>query len=195
MWQSTEPDATHLCCRDFDGAGQPVLLLHGACGHAHEWAQTASWMMRTCHVLAPDQRAHGSSERRPLDVSRAAFVDDAAMWIERLCTRPAVVVSLSLGGHTAFLLAARPRFDLDVVLAAVRGAATRDHWDEWSSVRCPTLIVTVQAGFAARDRDRMRETVRAAEASVIPDAGHDLHLEQPDAWQRAVEPFLLRHMA
>jgi pimeloyl-ACP methyl ester carboxylesterase len=55
--------------------------------------------------------------------------------------------------------------------------------------------VTVQAGFAARDGDRMRETVRAAEASVIPDAGHDLHLEQPDAWQRAVEPFLLRHMA
>jgi pimeloyl-ACP methyl ester carboxylesterase len=198
-----------------------------------------------------------------VDVSRAAFVDDAAMWIERLCERPAIVVGHSLGGHTAFLLAARrpelvralvvaeatpspvpdspavlerwvgswplpfptrsaalsffggdslwarawtlgleeredgvwPRFDLDVVLAAVREAALHDHWREWSRVGCPMLVVTGTEGDAARDRERMREAAGGAEVAVVTSAGHDLHLEQPDEWQRSVEPFLLRQSA
>ncbi len=61
----------------------------------------------TNRVLAADQRGHGRSERRPADRSRQAFVDDAAMWIRELAGSSAIVIGQSLGGHTAFLLAAQ----------------------------------------------------------------------------------------
>jgi pimeloyl-ACP methyl ester carboxylesterase len=69
-------------------------------------------------MVVPEQRGHGRSERAPADVSRAAFVDDAAMWIERLGAAPAVVAGQSLGGHTAFLMASR-RPDLVAALVVV----------------------------------------------------------------------------
>jgi len=84
-----------------------VLLLHGLCGHAEEWRETASWLTAEHRVLAPDARGHGRSERRPADVSRAAHVQDAAAWLTYFGLGPAAVVGQSLGGHTAFLLATR----------------------------------------------------------------------------------------
>jgi pimeloyl-ACP methyl ester carboxylesterase len=106
-WLGLERDGTRLACLDYGGDGPPVLLLHGLAGHAGEWTDTAAWLTRTHRVLALEQRGHGRSERRPTDVSRAAFVADAAAAIERLAGGRAAVIGQSLGGHTAFLLAAR----------------------------------------------------------------------------------------
>jgi pimeloyl-ACP methyl ester carboxylesterase len=83
------------------------MLLHGLAGYAREWDETASWLSASCRVFATEQRGHGRSERRPADLSRSAFVDDAAAWLRQLDLAPATVVGQSLGGHTAFLLAAR----------------------------------------------------------------------------------------
>lgn len=83
------------------------MLLHGLCGHAGEWSDTAAWLSVSHRVVIPEQRGHGRSERDPADVSRTAFVDDAVMWVQQLSLSPAVFVGHSLGGHTAFLLAAR----------------------------------------------------------------------------------------
>jgi pimeloyl-ACP methyl ester carboxylesterase len=54
-----------------------------------------------------ERRGHGRSDRHPRDLSRAAFVADAVAWFDALGLAPAAVVGQSLGGHTAFLLAAR----------------------------------------------------------------------------------------
>jgi pimeloyl-ACP methyl ester carboxylesterase len=64
-----------------------------------------------------------------------------------------------------------------------------------SEVRCPTLIVRGgespllseegAAAFAAE--------IPAAQVAVIEAAGHNLHLEQPEAFLAAVEPFLKEH--
>jgi pimeloyl-ACP methyl ester carboxylesterase len=97
----------HLACLDHGGDGQPAVLVHGLAGHAGEWDGTAAWLTATHRVAAPDARGHGRSERRPDDVSRAAYVDDLGRWIELLGLAPAVVIGQSLGAHTAFLLAAR----------------------------------------------------------------------------------------
>ncbi len=106
-WQTTSRAGVGLACVDHGGAGPPAVLVHGLAGQAGEWDGTAAWLGRTHRVVAPDARGHGRSERRPGDVSRAAFVDDLAHWIELLGLAPAVVIGQSLGGHTAFLLAAR----------------------------------------------------------------------------------------
>jgi pimeloyl-ACP methyl ester carboxylesterase len=53
-----------------------MLLLHGLAGYAGEWVRSAELLCREYRVFALDQRAHGSSTRRPKDMSRDAFVAD-----------------------------------------------------------------------------------------------------------------------
>jgi pimeloyl-ACP methyl ester carboxylesterase len=109
-------DGVRLVARDFGGPGPPVVFLHGLAGHAGEWDTTAEPMRGRYRVVALDQRGHGASERRPADVSRAAYVADVVAVIGELGLEDAIVVGQSLGGHTAMLVAAaRP----DLVRALV----------------------------------------------------------------------------
>lgn len=135
LWHQCDRDGVRLSCADFGGDGAAVMLLHGLAGGADEWLDTASRLAARHRVLAPDQRGHGRSERRPPDVSRDAYVDDVAMWVDRLNVAPVVVVGQSLGGHTAFLLAAR-RPDLVRALVVVEAtpeanSAGRDEVKRW----------------------------------------------------------------
>jgi pimeloyl-ACP methyl ester carboxylesterase len=103
-----------------------VLLLHGLAGTAAEWEDTAAWLTESYHAVALDQRGHGRSERRPRDVSRAAFVADAAAAVEQLELTPAVLVGQSLGGNAAFLAAAeRPELVRGLVVAEASPAAAK----------------------------------------------------------------------
>jgi pimeloyl-ACP methyl ester carboxylesterase len=99
-------DGIRLSCRDWGGAGQPVVLLHGLAGHAGEWDKTAGHLSPRYRVVALDQRGHGASERYPQDVSRAAYVADVIAVLDQLDLRRPVLVGQSLGGHTATLTAA-----------------------------------------------------------------------------------------
>ncbi|MHB8296868.1 MAG: alpha/beta fold hydrolase, partial [Acidimicrobiales bacterium] len=75
------PDAM-LWCSDSEGTGRTVLLLHGLAGYAGEWRATADALAADFRVLVLDQRGHGSSTRRPADLSREAFVSDVVAVIE-----------------------------------------------------------------------------------------------------------------
>ncbi|MGE7385774.1 alpha/beta fold hydrolase [Streptomyces sp. NPDC004126] len=102
-------DGVRLSCRDWGdpgGSGPAVVLLHGLAGHAGEWDAVARALSPRHRVVAVDQRGHGASERRPRDVSRAAYVEDAVAVCEGLGLREPVLVGQSLGGHTAMLAAA-----------------------------------------------------------------------------------------
>ena len=241
-----------------------MLLLHGLGGHATEWNQTASWLTKTHRVFAPDLRGHGRSERHPQDVSRSAHVDDIAAWAECLGTRPTALVGQSLGGHTAFLVAARhpdiveklvvveaapgptsevgtpgdetvarvrrwlaswpvpfasrdeavaffgrndtwanawadgleqredglhPSFDIDVMVETL-AAAAGSYWDEWRSIQCPVLLVVAANRPDPALAHRMIAEQPRARLSEVGDAGHDLHLDNPAAWQDVLEAFL-----
>ena len=134
-WEAADRDGVALACADYGGDGQTVMLLHGLAGCAEEWRDTASTLANQHRVVAPDQRGHGRSQRRPQDVSRDAYVADVEMWLERFEAAPAVLVGQSLGGHTAFLVAAR-RPDLVRALVVVeatpeanpRGAEAVSRW-------------------------------------------------------------------
>jgi pimeloyl-ACP methyl ester carboxylesterase len=113
-----ERDGVRLSCRDWGGSGggPPVVLLHGLAGQAGEWDDLAQALSSRYRVVAVDQRAQGASERRPGDVSRAAYVADVAAVCVQLGLHRPVLVGQSLGGHTAMLTAAaRP----DLVRALV----------------------------------------------------------------------------
>jgi pimeloyl-ACP methyl ester carboxylesterase len=93
-------------CRDWGGSGPPVVLLHGLAGHSGEWDPVAEALSARFRVVAVDQRGHGASERRPRDVSRAAYVADVVEVADQLGLRRPILVGQSLGGHTAMLTAA-----------------------------------------------------------------------------------------
>ncbi|MEU4100181.1 alpha/beta hydrolase [Streptomyces tanashiensis] len=103
-------DGVRLSCRDWGeqgGSGPDTLLLHGLAGHSGEWDDVARLLRDAGHrVVALDQRGHGSSERRPADVSRAAYVADVVAVVEELGLVRPLLVGQSLGGHTALLTAA-----------------------------------------------------------------------------------------
>lgn len=95
-----------LACRDWGGPGIPVVLLHGLAGHGGEWDRLAEVLSPRYRVVAVDQRGHGGSERRPPEVTRAAFVEDVVAVADRLELARPVVIGQSLGGHAAMLVAA-----------------------------------------------------------------------------------------
>ncbi|MGA5305594.1 alpha/beta fold hydrolase [Nucisporomicrobium flavum] len=85
------------------GDGPPLVFLHGLAGSAGE----APFGLPGHRVIAPDQRGHGRSERRPEDLSRAAYVRDVVTVIETLAGGgPVALAGQSMGAHTAMLTAA-----------------------------------------------------------------------------------------
>lgn len=61
QWHYRIRKGVRLACADYGGTGPPVVLLYGLCGHAGEWAETASWLSVSHRVVIPEQRGHGRS--------------------------------------------------------------------------------------------------------------------------------------
>ena len=87
-------------------------------------------------------------------------------------------------------LANRP----ESLAAALRGLGTGrlpSLWERLGEVEVPTLILAgaLDPKFEAIG-ERMALRMPGALLRVLPDAGHNVHLEQPEAWVRAVGSFL-----
>jgi pimeloyl-ACP methyl ester carboxylesterase len=252
-------EGVRISCRDWGGSGSPVVLLHGLAGHAGEWDGLARDLGPSYRIVAVDQRGHGASERRPRDVSRAAYIADAVAVIAQLGLHRPVLAGQSLGGHTALLTASAhpgllrglvlveagpgradpnvpaeigamldawptpfpsrraaveffgggavgegwaggleerdggwwPRFDRDVMVAALAENARRSFWDEWASITCPALVVLGQSGIVpAQETEAMLQQRPETVALSVPGAGHDVHLERPEVLHQVLREFL-----
>jgi pimeloyl-ACP methyl ester carboxylesterase len=87
----------------------------------------------------------------------------------------------------------RPRFEPDVMRAAITPVAAQARWDEWQQVEAPTLLVLADRGVIdASESQRMLASRPGVAHTVIADSGHDAHLEQPGAWIRVLTDFLSR---
>ncbi|MFC7586169.1 alpha/beta fold hydrolase [Nonomuraea antimicrobica] len=87
--------------------GVPVLALHGHFGRGRAFAALAESLAPRHRVIALEQRGHGHSGRGDGDFSPDAYVADAADFLRGLGLGPVVVLGHSMGGVTAFRLAAR----------------------------------------------------------------------------------------
>ncbi|MUL46157.1 alpha/beta hydrolase [Mycobacterium sp. CBMA293] len=77
-----------------------------------------------------------------------------------------------------------------VAIAAEWG--TRDYWQQWAAVRVPTLLI--EAGNSVAPPGQMRKMAEIGHQTTylaVPGAGHLVHDDDPDAYRRAVEDFLL----
>ncbi|WP_211349531.1 alpha/beta fold hydrolase [Micromonospora pisi] len=82
-----------------------------------------------------------------------------------------------------------PAFDRDIMVATVAGAA-EPRWDEFEQVVCPTLLVKGERGFMSADEYTRMGRHPMLTAVEVPGAGHDVHLDSPDAWRAALTAFL-----
>ncbi|MGN5636564.1 alpha/beta fold hydrolase [Streptomyces sp. AC154] len=119
-------DGVRLVCRDWGGPGQPAILLHGLAGHAGEWDAVARSLSPGLRIVAVDQRGHGAAERRPQDVSRAAYVSDVVAVADQLGLRQPVLIGQSLGAHTAMLTAAAHPARVRALVLVEAGPAVAD---------------------------------------------------------------------
>lgn len=259
-WGRVERPDAEIWYHDTASDRPPLVLLHGLAGYALEWGATIAALSEDYRVISIEQRGHGSSTRRPDDVSRAAYVADVVAVLDDLDASAVPVVGQSMGGHTAMLLAARhpervsqlvmveaglgggdpadvaalatwfrswpapfadrdafltffggsrsvaegwadgltersdglwPQWDADTLAAALAAVAERECLDEWSSVRAPTLLVRGEHGSVPeRQVESMCALRPDTTLAIVSAAGHDLHLEAPDALQPVLARFL-----
>ncbi|MBB5936690.1 alpha/beta fold hydrolase [Streptomyces zagrosensis] len=82
-------------------------------------------------------------------------------------------------------------FDIDHTVRSHQ-ALSGDHWSDWESVTCPTLLVRgTDSEVLAQDHAREMIARRAGQARLaeLP-AGHVVHVDAPDQFAAAVRTFL-----
>ncbi|MFF3907316.1 alpha/beta fold hydrolase [Streptomyces sp. NPDC001848] len=85
-----------------------------------------------------------------------------------------------------------PKVERDRMIAAVTELSERSYWQEWAQVRCPTLVVRGERGTMPESEQTGMRARRpeGTTLEVIPDAGHDVHLDQPERLHAAISAFL-----
>jgi pimeloyl-ACP methyl ester carboxylesterase len=84
-----------------------------------------------------------------------------------------------------------PRFDVAVMAQTLREATGASYWAQWERIACPALVVRAGRGqLSPADARAMAERGQRVEVVGLPDAGHDLHLDSPQAWRAALVGFL-----
>lgn len=111
------------------GAGRPVLFVHGFPFDHTMWRHQIDLAAQTARVIAPDLRGFGRSTIEPISaktgVAMADYADDLACILDDLgVDEPVVLCGFSMGGYIAFQFFARHRAKLRaLVLCDTKAAA------------------------------------------------------------------------
>jgi len=103
-----------------DGAGEPVVLVHGSASDLRTWRGPAAGLARDHRVVAYSRRYHWPNAPIPAgaDYAMAEHVDDLQALIEGLAAGPVHLVGHSYGAFLALLLTIRaPGLVRSLVLA------------------------------------------------------------------------------
>ena len=85
----------------------------------------------------------------------------------------------------------RPRFDVEVMAQTLREAIAAPSWTEWESIQCPSLVVRAGNGMVEPETaTKMTERLPSSRLVELPDAAHDLHLDQAGQWREVLCHFL-----
>jgi len=88
-----------------NGAGTPVILLHGGLETCHMWAPVILPFSMSYQVIMPDSRGHGRSDNPSGMFSFPMLAEDIALFIQALGLQKPLVVGYSNGGQTALHMA------------------------------------------------------------------------------------------
>ncbi|MGC4977712.1 alpha/beta fold hydrolase [Streptomyces sp. DT199] len=84
-----------------------------------------------------------------------------------------------------------PTWDRTTIIDSVSELATTAYWEQRSRITCPTLLVQGEHGTMRPEEPSMMLTHRPRTQPVrVPDAAHDVHLDQPTRLHEAIAAFL-----
>ncbi|MGW6458001.1 alpha/beta fold hydrolase [Streptomyces sp. NPDC055078] len=160
---------------DFGGPGIPLLALHGTFGRGAQFTRLAHDLGEQVRVIAPDQRGHGLSDHTD-GYAREDFVGDAARLIEELGLGPVAVLGHSLGGITAYQLAAR-------FPGLVSALVIEDVGPVMRPPEIPRPVLDVRGW--PRTADTRAALARAIEDAGVPDSGYFMlsAVQDGDRWR------------
>ena len=151
-------------------------------------------------LVVADAGPHGGDEAETVEADLAALEASLRRWPVPFASRDAAVTYF--GGPSVAATAWAdglehrdggwwPRFDVDVMVQTLREAASRSHWEDWERIACPTLVVRAGNGVIAPG-DAQAMTARGQHAQLVELAGakHDLHLDRPAQWRKALSEFV-----
>jgi pimeloyl-[acyl-carrier protein] methyl ester esterase len=124
---ATDPVELHVV---EEGAGRPVVLLHGWSFSAEALAPQRAALARIARVLAVDLRGHGASPAPEAGYDVDGAAGDVAALLERRSLDGVVLVGWSWGGEVALaaLAAARPRVAALALLSATPRFTAAPDW-------------------------------------------------------------------
>lgn len=140
-----------------EGAGIPLLALHGVTDSAECWQPVVPWLADGRAVLALDFRGHGRSGLPDETFSVSALAAEAAVTVRDVVGRPVVAIGHSLGGLVAQELAsAEP--DLVAAVVLEDPAWTRDR--ELDDAGVPVWLAGFLASFVGRSQAELEQRSR-----------------------------------
>lgn len=172
--------------------GQPAVMIGHSMGGLHSWclAATRPDLVEAVVVedMAPDFRGRTTGPWEPWLHALPVEFDSA----ERVYQEFGPVAGqyfLEAFDRIPSGWRLHGRTDVWIEIAAEWG--TRDYWREWEAVRVPALLI--EAGNSVTppgQMARMAETGPRTTYLRVPEAGHLVHDDAPQAYRRAVESFL-----
>jgi pimeloyl-ACP methyl ester carboxylesterase len=95
----TRVNGVRLHHLDWEGAGLPVVCLHGLTRNAHDFDALARALAPRRRLLALDVRGRGESDWAPVEsYALPQYAADLAAWLDALALPRAVLVGTSMGG-------------------------------------------------------------------------------------------------
>jgi pimeloyl-ACP methyl ester carboxylesterase len=92
---------------EIHGAGQPLVLLHGAFGFVDGWAAVIPTLAKTHQVIAVELQGHGHTNDLDRPLSHEQMAEDVAVLLQQLKIKDADFVGYSMGGTVALAVAMR----------------------------------------------------------------------------------------
>lgn len=201
-----------LQVRDYQGKGEPVILLHHGGGNLAMWEPIVPFLSEAYRCITLDLRGHGRSDAPASGYTIDAMAEDVIGVLDELGLRCAHIVGSSLGAEVALCLAAESP---DRVLSLVCDGAYESPYGPYSAARMnpadaeaeiasqveslrarPEAVFDTAEAFVAKTRDRFEswgvwnEALRAEtayNAHVLPN-GTVVH-----AWRKWAKEEYMTH--
>ena len=176
------------------GHGVPLVLLHGLGGSRLSWEPQLRALANGRRVVAWDLPGYGASAALDVDMTFTALADAVVAFIDVLVADAVHLAGISFGGMIAQYVAARyPSRVSSLTLLSTSPAFGLDGTkpQEWRATRLAPLDEETPVAYAFA----LADLIPHARLVVVPQAGHLLNVEAPDAVNQLLDDQVQRSSA
>jgi len=178
-----------------DGAGDPVVLLHGVTGHAEAWCRNVVPLARDNRVIAVDMLGHGMTDKPRIGYSIDVLAQHVLGLLDALSITRAHLVGQSLGGWVAGWIAAHhPERVLSFTSVTGAGLKVTDDAETVSATVTSNVATATHRALANPTREEVRtrlEWLMCNPATVTDELVETRYRLYSDPDFQAVAPGLL----